>query len=1433
MSETTPPPDPKSLVVVALGASAGGLRPLETFFEAIADDTGAAFVVIQHLSPDFESMMEQLLGRRTKMPVVQATNGMSIAANHVFLIPRRKEIRLGDAKLWLTDRPDTATEMSMPIDVFFKSMALAQGSRCIALLLSGAGSDGARGVQAVHRSGGLVAVQAPGTAQFDLMPKAAIATHDVDEVLTPEQMPAWVEEHIPLVGNRGEYDDGDDSIDPDVMQRIARLIRQRHGVDFTVYKRMTLGRRIERRRVACGCATVEEYAALLTLDEGEIDGLFSDLLIGVSAFFRDEEAFEALSEKVVPGLFEGRDADEPLRAWVAGCSTGEEAYSMGMLLHEAARTRGFPVDSIKVFATDVHPDYLLRAGRGDYTPEQFGPVPAELRDRYFTFNEGTGRYQVRTSLRSTIVFARHDLLNDPPFTRIDLVSCRNVLIYLRAHAQHRVLERLLTSLVPGGWLFLGPSESVGPLERLLDVVDRRERLFRARGGVLRPFTTEPPEIVTRLPLSSPVTWAAGSDGPGYLQLVYQQVLDRFVPACVLLDANMHVAHVFGDASRFLEVGPGRAGLDVMRIIRPTMRGALAAALQRCRDLGEAVVHRAIATGDEERPIIDLRVEQLSTQPGVARRYTVVGFVESLQPATEVGAPTEGEPVDRQLYAGLRAELDFTREHLSATTEELTASNEELQATNEELLAANEELQSTNEELQSTNEELYTVNAEFRRKNNELSQLNIDVDNLLKSSDIGAVFVDMALRVRKFTPAAAQLLNLLSHDVGRPFAHLAPSVGGVNLADRVGEVLETGHQWSQEWTLEDGRVILVRCLLNMDEGDVFDGAVVSFTDVTPVAQARSAQRASEGRLALFAEHVPFILWLGDARSGGYVFVSKSFERIWGRPVGALASVIPSTMRLVHPDDRAIYGDHLERMATGVLGEVEYRVQREDGREIWLRTRSFPIADSAQATFGGLTEDITVARNHAQVVETLQREKERLASLRDVVLESTPDGIAMFERNGALVFSNGAFRRLVDLEEGAEATYRDLLPDGRIGGLRRAVADAVRQNRPARGELQVRFGSRLSTFDYSVDPVRDARWRASHVVLILRDIGERITLGSRSGEEHLRALLAELRGALGGDDVSDAVHELVGRFEDALEPNDDVGEGPTDLAALGWAFEGPAVRGLPVSARLLPILPTARVNVELEHDQARRLFSLLFEHVLADDGVQAISRVRLRVDGRVPPPDIHRMSRPVLAADDEAMVCVEVADDGAGRERGLIKGVLSAKGVDPTFDELAALVEPHGGAVELRSVLGSGTTRRVWLPASPGTVLERTPHPATVVLIADDNEDARAAAAKELGPHFGVEEAVDGLATLRRFRTAAVPISALVLDLEMPGPSARAVFRETRALSPGLPVVLISAYPDDLDDAGIPADDACVALVKPWPANALRETIERLLKAPGDA
>lgn len=1092
-------PEPDAIgddpVIVALGASAGGLHPLEVFFETVPPHTGAAFVVVQHLSPDFESMMDQLLERRTAMPIAPVTDGLPLTGGRVYLIPRHKEMRVEGGRLWLADRP-AGHHISRPIDIFFESLARDAGPRAIAIVLSGTGSDGAHGVVAIHDAGGFVLVQDPDEAQFDGMPRAAAATGEADAVLPVAEIAGQVHLRIERLARGAIEPAPANALDPEALELICAALRRRHGIDFLAYKRPTLARRLERRLIECGIDRLSTYAARISLDDVELDRLFHDLLIGVSSFFRDPDTWRLLAERALPALFADRPADRPIRAWVAGCAAGEEAFTVAILLHEAARAAGQPPDEIKVFATDANPRALAFAGRGTYSAEQVAAVPAPLRERYFVPQDD--RWQVSAALRQSVVFARHDLLGDPPFTQIDLVTCRNLLIYLKASAQQRVLERLRFALADRGWLLLGSSEHVGPQERYFEPIERNERLYRLRATAARVELFQAtgraaPRRASAWPPPGDERWRAGLDGPAAVQQAYQQLLDRFVPACLLLDPSGQIVHVFGDAGRFLELGRGRARLDVLKVARHPLRGALGSALRRVAESGDPVHQRGVATGDEFVPLVDLRVERLEAPRGAGRPYVVVAFVVASLPPGASPPPPAPSTADARRLADLEAELDYTREHLSATTEELTASNEELQATNEELLAANEELQSTNEELHSVNEELYTVNTEFRRKNAELTRLNADVDHLLQSSAIGAIFLDAELRIRKFTPAAARFFTLLPRDHDRPLAQLrSDRLDVAALLTRAEQIRATGRPWEQTTPLADGTALLVRMLPDHDEQGRLRGVVITLTDVTALARARTAQAESERRLAVFARHVPHVMWLSSADTGEWLFVSDAWREIWGVTDPDI-DLKTAMLGSIHPDDRPVLEAKRRQMLEGQLTRFEYRITRPDGEVRWLSTRNYPVeGDAGEALIAGLTEDITEERARHALVDQLRRDKERVSAIRDAVLQATSEHIFMLDDRGRVVFANQAalraWQRRPEDVTGATLAELHVTTDER-DALERLFDTVLRTGRPQQGEDRLPLPTGAATFEFTLTPVRDARWRIAHVVVVARDITRR--------------------------------------------------------------------------------------------------------------------------------------------------------------------------------------------------------------------------------------------------------------------------------------------------------------------------------------------------------
>ena len=811
-TEDLGPDDPA--YVVAVGASAGGLEALEELFSALPDEPGCAFVVIQHLSPDFESLMDELLSRRTNMSILRATDGIRLARNTIYMIPPGKELTVKNRCLRVTDRPTGV--LNFPIDIFFRSMAIDLIHRSVAIVLSGTGTDGSRGIREVRDAGGLVLIQDESSAKFSGMPVSAAASGQAHGVLRPSQMPDRLLAHF-------RHPPDDHQISPDsqrALNDIGALLLEQHALDLAQYKSMTVLRRIERRMPSIGAKTHQDYLEVLRTDAAELANLHRDLLIGVTRFFRDPEAFERL-EQFLPGVVQNAST-EGVRVWVPGCASGQEAYTLAAMFYDYAERHQLEPSLFKLFATDLNRDSLAVASAGIY-PEDLVDSSPDLLRRHFEHRDGL--YRVRPTLRRMVVFAPHDVLRDPPFTRIDLISCRNLLIYLTPAAQRRVLTLFHFALRRNGTLFLGPSESLGDLDTEFEPRDVRSKIFRKRRDVRltdvgRMDRPNPPSVERSRPSDDPVVHTA-----------FHTLLQRYVPPTIMVNERHQVVHVFGDASHYLTVRPGRATLDIESVVHPDLRTPIIAAIHRIKGTRSPISYPSVPLhSDEGSPRISISAELVRD-----RRLKSDFYLITLQ--RDARAPAEAPPAmtvdteSQQQFADLQEELRASEERLETTIEELETSNEELQATNEELLSSNEEMQSTNEELQSVNEELYTVNAEHQRKIAELVEVNHDLDHLIKSTNIETLFLDRDLRIRRFTASSAQSFSLLPADVGRPLGHLASNLDYEGILEDATSVLQSARPVVRRVQNKRGEWLSLQVRPYRTSAEIVDGVVLTFADIS--------------------------------------------------------------------------------------------------------------------------------------------------------------------------------------------------------------------------------------------------------------------------------------------------------------------------------------------------------------------------------------------------------------------------------------------------------------------------------------------------------------------------------------------------------------------------------------------------------------------------
>ena len=830
--------------VVAVGASAGGLEALERLFDGLPADTGAAFVVIQHLSPDRKSAMCDLLASHTAMPIAIVEGPTALEPNHVYLGPAGGVLQLRDGVLSV---PGTVVRASsLPIDAFFHSLAEQQGSRSVAVVLSGTGSDGTRGAVAVHAAGGLLVAQEPTNAKFDGMPRSVIATGLVDAVMPAEQIAARLVAHVRATSSappamvdqaapRTSVASPEEAVDG-----ILQLLLRAGGIDFHEYKPATVLRRIERRMSVRQVVPIEAYHDLVLSDRAELQALRRELLIRVTSFFRDPEAFEALRREVIVPRVQRAAPGETLRVWVAGTSTGEEAYGIAMLFLRAFEdARKAPM--LKVFATDVEQANVDIAGRGSYPDSIAAEVPEALLERYFQRKGAT--YTVKSELRQRIVFARHNLLSDPPFTRMDLVSCRNTLIYFRDDAQERAMRRLQYALLPGGCLMLGTSESIGEAQRDFTVIDPRARLFRSLGRSGGPLHSAhgvtPPMADSRGRPSSIASTGARSvrTVPDAVANGFASLLKAYAPPPSLLVNGAHeLVHAYGEVEKILRVREGSASLALTSILPEALVPVAAALLFTCaRESARSVADVVRVTlGDGESHALRLSAWPVLHPDGDALFMLAFEPVASTD-ATAAAAIDVGAETVARLHM-VEGELASTRELLQSTIEQLETSNEELQATNEELMASNEEMQSSNEEMQSLNEELNTVNAENLEKLGVLERLTTDLDGLFDATGAAIVVVDAAVRLTRMSPEARRLFGFADTDLGRPFADLAPHFIDTDLATDLRATLRGGVGVQRELRAADGREYLMRVRAFPLPPALQQGAVATFIDLTALRVA---------------------------------------------------------------------------------------------------------------------------------------------------------------------------------------------------------------------------------------------------------------------------------------------------------------------------------------------------------------------------------------------------------------------------------------------------------------------------------------------------------------------------------------------------------------------------------------------------------------------
>lgn len=911
-----------SFPIVAMGASAGGLEAFSAFFKAMPSDGGMAFVLVVHLDPTHTSLLPELIQRCTAMPVRTIVDGAVIAPNTVYVIPPGRALRIEGGVLRLSELP-LPRGVNLPIDIFFRSLAADQGARAICVIMSGTGTDGTLGLKAIKGETGMVMVEDGRTAQYPGMIESAIATGLVDYIAQPEEMPAILAEYTTratrAVAGRS---DGEPVTEPDAIETIFGVLRTRTRNDFSLYKRNTIYRRIERRMFLHQMDRIADYANYLHEHVQEADLLFRELLIGVTNFFRDPEAFQQLRHEVLPVILADKPDGYTFRVWAPGCSTGEEAYSLAIVLHECLEMNR-PI-TVQIFGTDLDARAIERARTGLYPASIAADISPQRLARYFTPEEG-GHYRVRKHIREMLIFAPQNVVNDPPFTRLDLLSCRNLLIYLGQDSQRRLYSIFQYALKPRGILFLGTSESIGQLSDNFEARSQKWRIFQRksedriadRSGMTDSYyyrtASAPAAGESMVDVPRPVPELNGA------QLAETILMQSGLPPCIVIDESFNLLYVHGHLGRFLEIAQGLAQVNALKMARHGVKSALAAAAKKAIAQRREVVMEGLRVEEEGGSgcTFDLVAKPLFS-PEPQRSRVLVTFLEAQgapkkSQAKRASQAAPGKPASigalEQELVAVRESLQITIEELEASNEELRSTNEELQSTNEELQSSNEELETSREELQSLNEESSTVNAELQSRIQQLSDANDDMKNLLDSMEIAILFLDTELRVRRFTPGVADVIPLSAGDVGRPLEHFATKLVGIDLTRMAADVLAELTARRVEAKVAPDQVYAVNVRPYRTVHSVVDGVVFTFDNISQ----RLSELVGLRRLALVVQDSNDAVTL-QRLDGTILSWNQGAERLYGYT--AAEALDMNIAAIVPADRRAEVGSLVKAVCDGV-------------------------------------------------------------------------------------------------------------------------------------------------------------------------------------------------------------------------------------------------------------------------------------------------------------------------------------------------------------------------------------------------------------------------------------------------------------------------------------------------------------------------------------
>jgi two-component system, chemotaxis family, CheB/CheR fusion protein len=959
--------------IVGIGASAGGMEAIHDLFDYMPDNTGFSFVVIQHLSPDYKSLMAELLSRHTEMNVFEAEDGVKVKPNCIYVIPSKKLITIHDGKLRLDEKIKSRLPNNA-IDVFFESLAEDAGKNAIGIILSGTGTDGTKGIEAIKEKGGTVVVQDPLSAAFDGMPNSAVASGHADLILPPEMMGEEIAEYIkevPLMKSLSKLSQKDEL----VLREILELLNQSTKHDFSLYKRPTLFRRLAKRMSEVGIGVIEDYKKFLIENPEEIKILGKEFLINVTKFFRDKEAFESLRVEAIPNILENHKSEDPVKVWVVACSSGEEAYSVAILFLEHMKRTGTHFPNLKIFATDIDADALDTASRGYYNVTIEKDVPPSYIQRYFV-REGN-MYRVTPELRKYVVFANHDILKDPPFSHLDLLTCRNMFIYVNSTLQRKMLKKFHFALDVNSFLMLGPSENIGILKDVTKEINRKWKLYQcvSKTGLSDSDNLFSPMDSSMYSMMGTKPQHAQKNLQSHLAEIFKEtLLEEKKIASFLIDRDFNVKHAVGNYKNFIRLPEDNLHFNLMKLVPADLAIALGVSVRKSINENErAVMKRVLVHGTDSERYVTIIVKPYLQQKEFQQPFLCVILEEDPFEVRAIKTIEYDSISSQERIDDLERELTNTRENLQAVIEEMETANEELQSTNEEMISTNEELQSTNEELQSLNEELHTVSGEHQIKIKELLELNDDMNNYFNNSDIGQILIDKKLIIRKFSPAVVRMVNLIQADIGRSIQDISNNLKDVDLTADIKEVIRNATPIEKEISIQDDHFYLMRIVPYLRRDKSTDGAVINFIDITESKKLNSLLKS------VFSSSANGITAKKAIRDENnkiidfeYLVVNPTAEKYFGKKVGSLEG---KRLLAEFPEikNNGYFENYVKVVETGETIRFEFYNPAEDK---WYDVSVVKMLDGIVSTHTNITERKKAVTIIAKNYEDLKSASEQL-------------------------------------------------------------------------------------------------------------------------------------------------------------------------------------------------------------------------------------------------------------------------------------------------------------------------------------------------------------------------------------------------------------------------------------------------------------------------